>query len=227
LAPALAAEGETCVVLGLDDYYLSKAARLALAEGVHPLFATRGPPGTHDLTALNAALDALMAGDGARLRRFDKGADDIVPEREWPLAPPNAGIVILEGWCVGAVAQPDDTLAAPINALETAEDASGVWRSAVNAALAGPYRALFARLDRLILLRPPSFEVVLGWRAEQEATTAARAAREGRAAPALMDHAALVRFVQHYERVTQAILLDMPARADLTVRLDNQRRPVG
>ena len=38
--------GVSTVVLSLDDFYLIKAARGALAESIHPLFATRGVPGT-------------------------------------------------------------------------------------------------------------------------------------------------------------------------------------
>jgi D-glycerate 3-kinase len=51
--------GVSAVVLSLDDFYLTKAARAALAESIHPLFATRGVPGTHDLTLLNETINAL------------------------------------------------------------------------------------------------------------------------------------------------------------------------
>ena len=51
--------GVSTVVLSLDDFYLTKAARAALAESIHPLFATRGVPGTHDLALLNEAISAL------------------------------------------------------------------------------------------------------------------------------------------------------------------------
>ena len=35
----------------------------------------------------------------------------------------------------------------------------------------------------------------------------------------------IARFIQHYERLTRRILLEMPAYADLVVRLDRKRRP--
>ena len=44
------------VVLSLDDFYLTKAERELLARTVHPLFATRGVPGTHDLDLLRQTL---------------------------------------------------------------------------------------------------------------------------------------------------------------------------
>src|ERR1051326_1709165 len=49
MAPLLEEGGLRTVVLSLDDIYLSKAARQRLAATVHPLFATRGVPGTPDV----------------------------------------------------------------------------------------------------------------------------------------------------------------------------------
>jgi D-glycerate 3-kinase len=37
------------ITLSLDDLYLTRAERLAAAADDHPLFATRGVPGTHDV----------------------------------------------------------------------------------------------------------------------------------------------------------------------------------
>ena len=52
-----------------------------MAARVHPLFATRGPPGTHDLGLLHRLLDRLSGagpGDRTPLPRFDKLADERV-----------------------------------------------------------------------------------------------------------------------------------------------------
>ena len=98
-----------------------------------------------------------------------------------------------------------------------------VWRRYANAALAGAYQALFARIDALVLLAAPGFEVVRRWRGEQEAGL--RRANPG--APGLMDEAGLSRFIEHYERLTRHILAEMPGRADLVARLDRQRRLTG
>ena len=224
LAAALARESERAgipvALLSLDDLYLSRAERAAKAAACHPLFRTRGVPGTHDAALGIAVLDALVAGQPVALPRFDKATDDPVPRDRWPAAPAGSRLVILEGWCIGAVAEPAAALADPVNALERDEDAQGLWRRAVNAHLATDYPALFGRIDRLILLAAPSFDVVLGWRIEQE--QALRRARGGGG----MDDATLTRFVQHYERLTRHILREMPARADLTIRLDERRRAV-
>ena len=128
-------------------------------------------------------------------------------------------VVILEGWCVGAVAQGAGALREPVDDLERDEDPQGVWRTYVNDQLNGPYQTLFGRLNDLIMLDPPSFEVVAGWRGEQEAKLRARTGGGG------MDKAALARFLQHYERLTRWILSEMPARADWVVSLDKSRAP--
>jgi pantothenate kinase-related protein Tda10 len=52
----------------------------------------------------------------------------------------------------GARPQSAEALVDPVNDLERDEDPACVWRHHVNDQLAGPYRALFDRLDALILL---------------------------------------------------------------------------
>jgi D-glycerate 3-kinase len=132
-------------------------------------------------------------------------------------------VVILEGWCVGALPQTAAQLAHPVNALERDEDPDGRWRGHVNAALTSRYPALFNRLSLLTLLAAPSFEVVHRWRGEQEQRLRERLAREGGDASRVMDDDAIARFIAHYERVTRHILQEMPLRADHLICLDEQR----
>jgi D-glycerate 3-kinase len=212
----LQARGLSAVALSIDDFYLTRAERERLAREVHPLFATRGPPGTHDVALACSVLDGLRRPGEVALPAFDKAADERRPVAGWRRVATPVDVVLFEGWCVGARPQAPAALADPVNSLEAAEDPAGLWRGYVNAQLAGPYQALFARLDGLVLLQAPSFEVVLGWRGEQEAKLVARTGRG-------MDNAALRRFVAHYERLTRWILSDMPARADLVFRLGPDR----
>lgn len=218
LAARLGSEGLTVAVLSLDDLYLARAERQRLARRLHPLFATRGVPGTHDPALGLRTIDALAAGDAVDLPRFDKARDD--PSPDWPISSDDCEILLFEGWCVGAVPQPAGDLAAPINALEQREDPQAVWRGEVNRMLAGPYRHLFARIDRLILLDAPGWEVVAQWREQQEAQL--RAATKG-AAARVMTPAQIARFVQHYERLTRWILAEMPHRADAIAKLGAER----
>jgi len=211
--------GVGCAILSLDDLYKTKSARAAMARSIHPLFATRGVPGTHELALAFDLLGGLERHEAAALPRFDKSADDRFPEAEWDIASEETRILILEGWCVGARPQAQQALVEPVNSLEREDDPDGTWRRHVNAALAGDYQRLFARIDLLILLAAPEFEVVRGWRAEQEAGL--RAGGRGG-----MNDASIARFVEHYERLTRHILAEMPAYADLTIRLDSARRLV-
>lgn len=211
LAAALERQGTRTAALSLDDLYRTRAERLRLSREVHPLLATRGVPGTHDVALGLAVIAALERGEAARLPRFDKGADDRAPLGDWPLAPAEAQVLLLEGWCLGA--RPQHDVATPVNRLEAEEDPDGVWRRHVNAALAADYQRLFDRIDCLVLLAAPGWEVVADWREQQEAELRARGG------PAVMSPAEMARFIQHYERLTRWILEEMPARADLTVRL--------
>lgn len=224
LARAVAERLEACglsvLLLGLDDLYLPRADRLALAARVHPMLATRGVPGTHDV-ALGCAILAAAGQPGTLvLPCFDKATDDRAPEASGPQIATPVDIVLFEGWCVGALAQEAADLVEPVNELERHEDSSGIWRRYANEALAGPYRPLFGQLDTLILLAAPGFDVVARWRQEQEETLQATLP----AGAETMDSARIARFVAHYERLTRHILEEMPGRADLVLRLDRQRR---
>jgi D-glycerate 3-kinase len=224
VAENLSAKGLNVGVLSLDDLYLGKAARSSLAERVHPLFATRGPPGTHDVALGNATLDAVKRGEQLNLPRFDKRQDEPLPKDQWPLQAANCDVLLFEGWCVGARPQDEAALAQPVNELERLEDPDGVWRKAFNAHLAGPTGELFARIDQLIYLRPPNFEIVLEWRCQQERAYIATDSPSG--ASAAMTDRQVSRFIAHYERITRHIMDDMPARADLTIQLDAGRNVV-
>lgn len=220
LAADLAGQGIAAAVLSLDDLYLTRDERARLASRVHPLLATRGVPGTHDLALAFAAIAALERGEGASLPRFDKASDDRRPPGEWDHALAGTQVLLLEGWCLGAAPQDAAMLAEPVNALERDEDPDLRWRSYVNRALEREYRTLFARLDYTVLLAAPGFDTVFAWRRQQEHELAARTGGTG---AGLMDDAALARFIAHYERLTRHILAEFPDRADLVARLDENR----
>jgi D-glycerate 3-kinase len=175
-------------------------------------------------------LDALISDGPQRdvaTPAFDKSTDDRRPPDEWAHVVAPVDIVVFEGWCVGAKPQASAALATPINALEAEEDLGGRWRAAVEAALAGPYQTLFGRLDRLILLKAPSFDQVYAWRAEQEAKLAASLDLRPDAARRAMPPDELRRFIMHYERLTRHILAEMPSRADVVVELGPGREVLG
>lgn len=204
------------VALSIDDFYLTRRERQRLAREVHPLLATRGPPGTHDIDLALSTLIAIERGD-ARLPRFDKLTDTRLPPSRWRRVRSRPDLIVFEGWCLGLRPQSDAQLAKPVNALEREHDADGRWRRWCNTRLA-EYAPLWARFDRLLYLQAPSFTVIPAWRAAQERSLAAR--RPGRG----MKPAQIERFVQHYERLTRHGMETLPDIADRVVRLDAAHR---
>ena len=213
-------EGRKVVSLSIDDFYLGHEARQRLGREIHPLCATRGVPGTHDVALACEVLDALAAGRRTALPRFDKIADDREPESRWPVVD-HADLTILEGWFLKVPAEDDAALADPINALERNEDPDGTWRRWSNDALAKDYPALWKRLPRLLFLQGPGFDIVPRWRWEQEQTLQAQ--HPDRKA---MTHRQVMRFVQFFERVSRQAMRTLPRIADRTIRLDAERHPI-
>ena len=207
------------VVLSIDDLYLTRAQRQALARDVHPLLGTRGVPGTHDVElglSIIGSLKKLEQGQSMLVPRFDKSADDRYAESEWTQAKGPVDLVILEGWCVGSESVPDDELLLPINDLETSEDSNGIWRSYVNQQLKKIYAPLFEMLDALVFMAAPDFNCVLKWRTEQEEKLAtSTSARETR----VMTKTQIKRFIQHCERITRQNLKSLATRADVLFEL--------
>ncbi len=221
LVAAYAAAHRDAAHFSLDDVYLPASYRRLIAQSVHPLFATRGPPGTHNLLQFNETLDELQeAGAGAQtfLPAFDKVTDNPVHVSRRPVFRGKPSVILVDGWCLGALAQAEGELAAPVNALEAAEDKDGVWRREVNENLAGAYRLAFGRLNAIVALQAPSFAIIQEWRCEQEAGLLGRDLTEA-------DRARVARFVQHFERITRHMMAG-GRRADIEVQLDDERNVI-
>jgi len=202
-------------VLSLDDFYLTREARLTLADRVHPMLATRGPPGTHDISALRTAMTALLEAEEVETPIFDKGIDDRSGTRTFrgPF-----DLVIVEGWCIGAAPSEESDLESPINSLERERDADGVGRRYVNDQLRRNYVPWTDELDYLAFLKVPSLDAVRAWRLEQE--------RE-RSSDQRMSAAEVTQFVEHYERISLAMLRDVPLHAQAVIELDSAHRVSG
>jgi D-glycerate 3-kinase len=221
LGDALARRGHPSLILALDDFYLGKRARSRLAREVHPLFATRGPAGTHDIARLHAVLDALRAGrTDIALPRFDRLRDRPLPPSRWRMLQGRPDVVLLEGWLVGVPPLSHGALLRAPNALELHEDAGAHWRRAVNEALGSDYGRAWQRLDLLFALLAPDLETMRRWRGEAE-----RAMERTRGVPG-MTRAGLRRFLEHYERWAAHALRVLPELSDLAWRLDRRHEPV-
>ena len=225
LAEFLAAElndvaAWSVAVLSMDDFYLPRAGRRALSRTIHPLLATRGPPGTHDCEMMGdylRRLGRLRDGESMALPRFDKSRDDRAPPEAWPRVTGPLNAIILEGWCLGVPPQDAGELTAPVNDLEAQHDRDARWRTYVNNRLGNEYAEVFSRLDRLIFLRTPDMDAVLRWRSEQESKLIANTSA---GQPGIMDAPQLREFVQHFERLSRVAIARLPATADVTLVLE-------
>lgn len=212
------------VALSMDDFYLTKAERLALADTVHPLLATRGVPGTHDIDLFINTIDGLKAGVDTAIPRFDKAADDRVSGDKVEIHHGPVDLIVIEGWCWGAKPQSESELQQPINTLESTEDPHGHWRQYINQSLAGNYQQLFAMVDQLVMLQAPSFDAVYNWRLEQETKLMERLkTTENSTKSGLMSAQQIREFIQYFQRITEHSLREMPARAQHLYQLDRQR----
>ncbi len=213
----------------IDDLYLTRAERERLAAERHPLLVTRGVPGTHDLVLGQQLIQQLTtATEESRtpVPAFDKARDDRAPEAHWPVYQGRAGVVLIEGWCVGALPEEGESLETPMNSLEQSEDADEAWRRYVNRCLRGEYAEFFGQIDCLVMLKAPSMEAVLKWRTLQEhklsekIENAPERGNIGDSPSRLMTEEQIARFIMHYERITRACLAEMPARADALIQVD-------
>jgi D-glycerate 3-kinase len=200
------------------DVYLPSSLRRLIAESVHPLFATRGPPGTHNVVQLNETIGELTAaGEGAQtvLPAFDKVTDNPTHASHRPVFHGKPSVILVDGWCLGATAQTDDELVSPVNVLEAERDKDAIWRKEVNANLAGAYQLSFDMLDAIVSLQAPSFAIIQEWRCEQEEGLLNRDLTDA-------DRARVARFIQHFERITRH-MMSGGRRADIEVQLDARR----
>jgi D-glycerate 3-kinase len=210
-------------ILALDDFYYARGDREALAQQIHPLLRTRGVPGTHEIELLLSVLAALPTASGklpVTWPRFDKGRDTRLPPSRWTQITRPPRLVIVEGWALGLHPQSEEALATPVNELERREDPDGRWRHWVNKQLRA-YQPLWRKLDALIVLLAPNWDVISEWRSETERELLARKA------PLAMDAAAMQRFLAHFERLSRHALETLPAIADSYVEYDDHRHVTG
>ncbi len=210
------------VTLSIDDLYLTRSERQILSEERHPLLITRGVPGSHDITMGLKLFQQLRQNHGEiAIPQFDKSQDDRSPQSNWPIINLPVDIVLFEGWCVGTRPQIDEDLLVAVNSLEVHEDSDGSWRQYVNQQLTEHYPALFEQLDTLLMLEIPDYKMVMEWRSLQEQKLHQQSHRGQQQ---LMNKTMLQRFIMHYERLTHANLTEMPARADLLLKLNKSHQ---
>jgi D-glycerate 3-kinase len=135
-----------------------------------------------------------------------------------PLPSQQYQLLIVEGWCLGLQPQSAADLNQLVNAFEALEDANGIWRHYVNDQLAGLYANYWRLFWRLIWLHAPDWNCVCRWRAQQEQQL-------WQSRGVAMNEKELARFMQPFQRLTQASWQQLPALAHDIVQLDQDHTP--
>ncbi len=207
---------KSVVSFSIDDLYLTQQERLKLSKSQHPLLATRGVPGTHDIT-LGLDIFQQLKGDNKSptyIPTFNKAIDDRNNQHNWQKILIKPDIILFEGWCVGAQAETDQSLNKAINLLEEKEDINMHWRKYINDQLKDTYTTLFSEIDELIMLKIPDFQKVIEWRKLQETKL-----KNSSGQYAGMNEQEIERFTMHFERITRNCLKEMPTRATLVFEI--------
>jgi D-glycerate 3-kinase len=213
--------GMNVVVMSLDDFYFSQIERQIVAADVHPLFTTRGVPGTHNMRQAKTVMHDLKHQQPTTIPRFNKATDNPHPFSSWTKVSSAVDIVIFEGWCWGVEPQTFKQLKQPVNTLEAVDDEHADWRNHVNLQLSLHYKPLYKWMDKWVMLKAPGFEDIYAWRLEQEQKLNAVTINDDKSG--IMDEKKIQRFIQHYQRLTEHALNTLPNICDHVFELNSVR----
>ena len=204
-------------VSSIDDFYKTLKDRNRMSQNIHPLFKTRGVPGTHDINLVKKFFDFVKAKrfKKTKLPKFDKSIDDRSKKKYWFKIKEKPEIVILEGWCVGAKPQSNFLIKKPVNLLEKYEDQDLTWRYYVNAKLKEEYKKIFAMIDSYIFIKIPNFKMVFKWRFLQEN----KLRQKSQFRKKIMSFNEIKRFIMFYQRITLQMVKDLSKSASVVMLL--------
>ena len=204
-------------ISSIDDFYKTLKDRNKMSNKIHPLFKTRGVPGTHDINLVKNFFYDIKKKKfkKTKLPKFAKEHDDRLEKKYWFNIKQKPEIVILEGWCVGAKPQSNSLIKKPINILEKYEDKNFKWRKYVNEKLKKEYKKLFAMIDHFIFIKIPNFNMVLKWRVLQEKKLKKRSHLNKK----IMTYNQIKRFIMFYQRITLQMLKDLSKSASVVMFL--------
>ena len=208
-------------IFSIDDFYKTKIERIKMSKKIHPLFLTRGVPGTHDLGLINQTIKKLKEKKFRTvvIPKFDKSIDDRSKKVKWQKIKKPPHLIIFEGWCIGARQQKNSVLKKSLNLIEKKYDVDLNWRKTVNNHLKNQYKKLFNKLDKLVYLKAPSFDCVFKWRLLQEQKMKLTSKNKK-----IMSKSQIKRFIMFYERITRHMMKDSSKISDLTIFLDKSHR---
>ena len=213
--------GLNICVFSIDDFYKTKNERLRMSKKKHPLFITRGVPGTHDITLLNQTIRKLKQKKfrTVLIPKFDKSKDDRYRKNKWQKIKIKPDIIIFEGWCVGTTHQNNNELKRPLNLIEKKYDENLKWRKTVNNLIKKRYKNIFNKIDKLVFLKVPDFNYIIKWRwlQEQKMKLTTKTKKT-------MSKTEVKEFIMFYERLTKHMIKNYSKISDLTIFLDKKHR---
>ena len=204
-------------VSSIDDFYKTSEERNKMSKEIHPLFKTRGVPGTHDANLVEKFFNVIKKKKFKKIKlpKFEKADDNRLKKKYWYSLKKRPEIVILEGWCVGAKPQSNSLIRKSINILEKEEDQDLIWRKHVNEKLKKEYKKIFSMIDYLIFMKIPNFNIVFKWRLLQESKLRKRSYLKKK----VMSYNEIKRFVMFYQRITLQMVKDLSKSASLVIFL--------
>ena len=210
--------------VSIDDFYKTRKDRRLLSKNKHPLLMTRGVPGTHDIDLMLSFFKKIKSKNFKSLKvpTFNKAIDDRCPKSLWYKVKSKPDVVILEGWCVGARAQPNRKLKKPINSLEKIYDQGSKWRAHVNNQLKTKYKTLFNQLDELLYLKAKNFNLLREWRLKQERKLWIKSTNKKNLK--IMSNGDIVNFMQTYQRITQQMFKDALKSSSIIINLNSNHQ---
>ena len=202
------------IIISMDDFYLSKKQRTQLSKNIHPLFLTRGVPGTHDLELMNKKIKQILNKEfPIYLPVFDKVSDTRKRTYKKVL---KADVIIFEGWCAGAQPVNQNYLQKNFNNLEKNKDKNFIWRNSYNKYL-HDYKKIFSQFNYFIYFQFNQWNHVLDWKYKQELEL-----RGKKKDLALKKN--LKEFIQYYEKVSKWMHLKVPKYCNILIKLDAHQK---
>ena len=205
---------KSVIIICMDDFYLSKKQRMQLSKNIHPLFLTRGVPGTHDLGLMNKKIKQILNKEfPIYLPIFDKVSDTRKRTYKKVL---KADVIIFEGWCAGAQPVNQNYLQKNFNNLEKNKDKNFIWRNSYNKYL-NEYQKIFSKFNYIIYFQFNHWDHVVNWKYKQELEL-----RDKKKDLALKKY--LKEFVQYYEKVSKWMHLKVPKYCNILIKLDTHQK---
>ena len=211
-------------IVSIDDFYKTRRDRKILSKTKHSLLMTRGVPGTHDIDLMLNFFKKIKSKKFKIIQvpKFNKAIDDRYPKKLWYKLKSKPDVVIFEGWCVGARAQPNSQLKKPINSLEKVYDQGAKWRTHVNNQLKTKYKTLFKQLDGLLYLKAKNFNLLREWRLKQERKLWVQTKNKKNLK--IMSSGDVINFMQTYQRITQQMFKDALKVSSIIMNLNSNHQ---